>query len=334
MINNNLQKQKLNLGMKKLYILFIGLMIFAVDMNAQTLEELKAKKAELAAQASAKQAEIDALKGEIGNLKTEIDILSGWMTGFSGNVGFDFNKSKNWVASPNKNATSTSLGVSLAAFANKMTEKTMWRNKGIVTKAWQDVDLTDGGNGTGLFDNGTVDILNLSSLYGYRIHPKFSISALAELSTSVENFLAPGSLDFGVGGTWTPNNNLVVVLHPLNYHIGFSGQDGIESSGALGLKLRADYTNSFHLIGKKLNWSSTLTGFMPYSDTTTTILEDSEVPDGPTYEAGLMEYTWVNSVSFELWKGIGVGVGFGLRNADFESKKTQSYYSLGLSYNL
>ena len=125
-----------------------------------------------------------------------------------------------------------------------------------------------------------------------------------------------------------------MVLHPLNYHIGFSGQDGIDASGALGLKLRADYTNSFMVSGKKLNWSSTLTSFIPYSDTKTTILVDPSVPEGETYEAGLMEYTLVSTVSFELWKGIGVGGGFGLRNADFESLDTQSYYSLGLSYNL
>ena len=320
--------------MKKLYILFLGVVLFAFDMNAQTLEELKTKKADLATQAAAKQAEVDALNGEIGSLNTEIDILSGWLTGFSGNIGFDLNKSSNWVANPNKNASSSSLGISLAAFANKMTDKTMWRNKGILTKAWQDVDLEEGSNTDGLFDSGTVDIQNLSSLYGYRINPKFALSGLAELNTSLGNFLAPGALDFGVGGTWTPNNNLVVVIHPLNYHIGFSGQDGIESSGALGLKVRADYTNSFNVAGKKLNWSSTLTGFMPYSDTKTTILVDPDLPEGDTYDAGLMEYTWVNTVSFELWKGIGVGVGFGLRNADFESLDTQSYYSLGLSYNL
>lgn len=320
--------------MKKLYILFIGLVFFAFNTNAQTLEELKSKKAELAAQAAAKQAEADAINGEIGALNKEIEILSGWTTGFSGNIGFDFNKSNNWVANPNKNASSSSLGISLSAFANKMTKKTMWRNKGIVTKAWQDVNLEEESNDDGLFDSETVDILNLSSLYGYRVHSKFAISALAELNTSVVNFLSPGALDFGVGGTWTPSNNLVVVLHPLNYHIGFSGQDGIDASGALGLKLRADYTNAFVVAGKKLNWSSTLTGFLPYSDTETTILVDSTMPDGETYVAGLMEYTWVNTVSFEFWKGIGVGIGFGLRNADFESLDTQSYYSLGLSYNL
>ena len=149
--------------MKKNYILLFGLILFAFNTNAQSLEELEAKKADLVAQASAKQAEVDALNGEIGSLNTEISILSGWTTGFSGNLGFNFNKSKNWVASPNPEASSSSLGLSLAAHANKMTEKTMWRNKGLLNMAWQDVNLqsTEVDTSGGLFDNGTVDILNL-----------------------------------------------------------------------------------------------------------------------------------------------------------------------------
>ena len=320
--------------MKKVYILFLGLFLFASSTNAQTLDELKSKKAELAAKAAEAQATADALNGEIAGLDKEIDILSGWIKGFSGIVGFDFNKSNNWISSPNKDASSSALNLGLTAFANKMTEKTMFRNKGFINKSWQDVDLSEADGGTeedGLFDNGTVDILNLSSLYGYRIHPKFAISALGELNTSVENFLAPGALDIGVGGTWTPNNNLVVVIHPLNYHIGFSGIDGIESSGALGAKVRADYTNTFLVAGKNIAWSSTLTGFVPYSDTKTTFT-DAETME--TYEAGLTEYTWTNNLSFELWKGIGVGAGFGIRNADFESRDSQSFYTLGLSYSL
>ena len=307
--------------MKKLYILIFALMAFSVNTDAQTLEELKAKKAELSSEAAAKQAEVDALNGEIGALNREIDILSGWTTGFSGNLGFDFNKSNNWIANPNPEASSSSLAVSLAAFANKMTEKTMWRNKGLLTKAWQDIDVDEAGNGMGLFDQGTVDILNLSSLYGYRIHPKFAISALAELNTSIENFVNPGAFDIGVGGTWTPSNNLVVVVHPLNYHAGLSRTEGIESAGDLGLKLRADYTNTYNIAGKAMNFSSTITAFLPYAS----------AAEG---ENGLTEYTWINSISFELWKGIGVGIGAGLRSADFESPDTQSYYSLGLSYNL
>ena len=139
---------------------------------------------------------------------------------------------------------------------------------------------------------------------------------MAELNTSIENFVDPGAFDFGVGGTWTPNNNLVVVFHPLNYHAALSRTDGIDGIGALGLKLRADYTKGINLAGKNLNLSSTLTGFIPYSDD------------------NIQEFTWVNTVSFELWKGIGVGIGFGLRDAEFEFPDTQTYYSLGLSYNL
>ena len=177
------------------YILLIGIVLFTFNTNAQSLEELKAKKADLASQAAAKQAEVDALNGEIGSLTKEINILSGWMTGFSGNIGFNLNKSNNWVASPNPEASSSSLGLSLASFANKMTEKTMWRNKGLINMAWQDVNLqsVEVDTSGGLFDNGTVDILNLSSLYGYRIHSKFAISALAELNTSVKNFVNPGA---------------------------------------------------------------------------------------------------------------------------------------------
>jgi len=305
--------------MKKLYILFIGLMFFALNTNAQTLEELKTQKADLAAKASTLQAEVDALNGQIGALNKDIDILSGWLTGFSGNVGFDFNKSDNWVASPNANSSSTSLGLGLAAFANKMSDKHMFRNKGILTMAWQDVNLAEveGVVDTlGLFDSGTVDLLNLSSMYGYRIHPKFAISALGVLNTSVKNFANPGALDIGIGGTWTPSNNLVVMIHPINYHGALSRTEGIEGIGALGLKLRADYTNSYNLGGKAFNLSSTLEGFVPYSD------------------EKVREYTWLNSISFDLWKGIGVGVGFGLRNAEFESPDTQTFYNLGLAYNL
>ena len=51
------------------------------------------------------------------------------------------------------------------------------------------------------------------------------------------------------------------------------------------------------------------------------------------YQAGLMEYTWLNTISFEVWNGIGVGIGAGLRSADFEAiDQTQTYYNLGLSY--
>lgn len=313
--------------MKKLYTLVVLLTCLSTGVFAQTIDELKAQKAELAAAQAEAQAKADALKGEIGGLQDQIDILSGWTTGLAGNVGFDFNNSNNWVAAPNPNATSSGIGVALTAFANKMSEKTMFRNKLIANKAWQDIDgaTIDGQlietREDGLFDNATVDILNISSLYGYRVHPKFAISALGELNSSISNFLSPGTVDIGVGGTWTPSNNLVVVIHPLNYNLTWAAEgSGFEQAGGLGCKVRADYTNTYNIAGKDFGLSSTLTGFLPYGNND---------PD-----PSLFNYTWVNSVSFSIWRGIGVGVGFGFRGSEIESSDIQRYYNVGLSYNI
>jgi len=323
--------------MKIVYLVVIGISVFTFNSNAQSMEELKAEKANLSVQTAKKQREVDSLKNRITKINKEISILSGWLTGYSGNFGFDFNKSNNWKASPNKDASSSSLNIGLTAYANKVSQKTIWRNKGLISKSWQDVDIKSA-NGDrerdNLFQNSTVDILNLSSLYGFKYSPKLGITGLAELNTSIEGFLATGTLDFGIGATWTPQENFVLVVHPINYHLGFSSQDGIETAGAFGAKFRVEYTKNIYVIEKELTWSTTLSFFIPYTDKTTTFLEDPSMPDGPKYEAGFFEYTFVNNFRFTLWKGIGVGVGFGFRDADFESRDLQSYYSLGLTYSL
>ncbi len=317
--------------MKRLILISFSLFALVNMSNAQSIDEFNAMKAEKAAEVAELEGQIGALKGELDEIQKELDILSGWVSGYGGMIGFDFNSSNNWISNPNPDATSTALNANLSGFINKVTEKTFWNNKGIVTKAWQDIDLSSGDQSNdddNLFDNGTIDILNLSSLAGYKIHPKFALSSLGELNSSVENFLDPGTLDIGAGGTLLPIENMTVVVHPLNYHLAFSGVDGVESAGALGAKLRADYTRDFSVSGKKVSWSSTFTTFFPYSSDKQVI----PLPDGSNYEADLFEYTWLNSFAFEVWNGIGVGLGFGLRSADFESTDTQSYTSIGLAY--
>lgn len=290
---------------------FVGLSM----VSSQSIDELKAMQSEKQTMIDDLQAKINAAQAEVSSIQKEIDKLSGWKKGFSGIVGFDLNKSNGWAANPNPDATSSALNIGLTGFANKMGEKYFWNNKAVVTKSWQDVDLSDDEEDN-LFDYGTVDILNVQSLYGYKINDKLAISAMGDLNTSVENFLSPGVLDLGAGVTWLPASNLTVVVHPLNYHFAFSGVDGVDTEGGLGAKIRADYNQSFSIASKKMTWNSTLMSFIPYADK----------------EPSLFEYTWLNTLSFEIWKGIGVGIGFGLRNAEFESADTQSYTSLGLSY--
>lgn len=311
--------------MKSRILTLVCLLGFASLLQAQSLEELKTQKVALEEELGEAQAVADELKGRIGSLDTEIKKLSGWRTSLSGLVGFDLNSSDNWAANgDNATSESSSLNIGITAVANKLQEKSFWRNKALWSKAWQDVDTpAERAAGTDdklLKDGGITDILNIASLYGYKINKFLAASALGEVNTSVQNFLAPGTADIGVGFTWTPDiNDLVVVAHPLNYRYTWLADGKGESTGGLGLKLRADYNRVFDIVGKSIAWSSTLTTYVPYAS-----------PE-PETEA-LNEYTWINTLAFDLWNGIGVGVNFGIRQADFEVDDLQSFYSVGLSY--
>ena len=323
-------------------------MVFALACvnfaSAQTMEELKTKKAELEATIGEKQGEIDAVQGELDGINKELTYLSGWNTGVSGLIGMDFGKSNKWISNPNPSSSSSALSIGLTGYANREAPKYFWKNKLIINKAWQDIDILSGEDDK-LFDQGTVDILNLSSLAGYKLTEKIALSALGELNTSVENFLEPGTFDIGLGATWTPIPNMVVVVHPLNYHIAWSADGDASAQGAIGAKVRVDYQDEFNIKGKKISWSTTLTSFIPYSNKKTPVksvdafgiplLSDpTDVGSFVFRDAGLFEYTWLNTLSFQVWKGIGVGVNFGIRNSEFEFQDLQSFYSIGLSYTL
>ena len=323
--------------MKK--ILFIILTMCSCSLlfaqEDMTLEQLQAKKAEVQAKFDAASSEVNATQAELDDLQKQINILSGWMLGISGLVGFDLSGSKQWIANPNPTSRTTGLSMGLTGFANREQEKYFWNNKLIINKAWQKVNLM-GNDSSSLFDNGTVDILNISSLAGYKFSEKWAASALGEFNSSIENFLEPATFDIGAGVTWKPITNMTVVIHPLNYHLAWSSQSEIDVQGALGAKVRADYQDEFMIAGRKLSWSTTLTSFLPYKNEKTTIDEVDKygVPLGTTREAGLFEVTWLNTVSFQVWKGIGVGLNLGVRKANFEYPDPQTFYGLGLTYTL
>ena len=318
-------------NMKKIQLLLCFLMVAGM-MSAQSLDELRSMKADKAGAIAELQGQIDAINGEIGGLDAQITELTGWTTGVNGLIGFDFIKSNKWVANPNPESSSSALNIGVTTYANKDKSKYFWNNKGIIQKAWQDVNITTGGvesdNGD-LFDNGTVDILNLNSLAGYKLHPKLALSAMGELNTSIENFLEPGTADIGIGATWLPIQGMTVVIHPFNYHLAWSANGDADSEGALGAKIRADYGRDLNVLGRAVGWNSTFTTFFPY-----TSLDDVDGVAQPS----LQEFSWLNTLSFELWRGIGVGVGFGVRQAEFEltesggSATTQTFYNIGLSY--
>jgi len=304
--------------MKKLSILFL-LVFISFSANAQTAEDLKKEQAP-------KKAKIAKLSGEVKALQAKIDALPGWRKGAFGTIGGSISGFNNWYSRSAPNASAGNIGITVNGFANLIEDEFFWRNSGAINVGWVKIDDKDDATDSGDFETAT-DVFTLSSLYGKRLNKKWAVSGLAEYRTTIiDNFNDPGYLDLGAGITWTPTNNLVVVMHPGNYNFVFSSGDTVFES-SLGAKIVADYTKKYG----KLSVKSNLSIFQSYKT------------------ADLSNWTWTNSFGYTLWKGIGVGFELGLRNnkqealnnalitdtsAGFSSvdNKIQSYWLFGLSY--
>ncbi|HKL89936.1 MAG TPA: DUF3078 domain-containing protein, partial [Allomuricauda sp.] len=269
--------------MKKLLLVAMGF-LFMVSAYAQTKEELKA-------QIAPKKDSIKAIQKRVDDLQAKIDALPGWKIGAFGTIGGSISQFNNWFAQGIPNNSSGNIGFTVNAFANLQEEKFFWRNAANVNLSWVKLDDKDDPTDDDSFRQAT-DVFNISSLYGRKLSAKFAVSGLTEYRTTIlSNFNDPGYLDFGVGATWTPIPDLVVVMHPLNYNVVFSKEDTIFES-SLGAKIVADYTKQIGAISFKSNLSL----FQSYKS------------------SNLSNWTWTNSFSYTLWKMIGVGFDFGLRN--------------------
>jgi len=307
-------------------LIFLSILLLAiVTAKAQTKEELQAQKAE-------KQAIADAAQAEANALQAQINALPGWRVGAFGTIGGSLSNFNNWYAQGAPNNASGNIGITFNGYANLIQEKFFWRNSLTTNLNWVKLDDKDIDTDDDSF-RPTTDVFNVSSLYGRNITKSLAASALMEYRTTLlDNFNDPGYLDLGVGATWTPIENLIVVMHPLNYNFVFSsGETVFESS--LGAKIVADYTRQIGAINFKTNFST----FQSYKS------------------SDLSNFTWTNSFSYTLWKMIGVGFDFALRSNKQEAlnyiqnlpiadggnpaetfdtvdNKLQTYYTVGLSY--
>ena len=311
--------------MTKKLLFAVTLMLTVSFGFSQTKEELQAQKSE-------KQAAADALQAEANALQAQIDALPGWRVGAFGTIGGSLSNFNNWYSQGAPNNSSGSIGITFNGYANLIQEKFFWRNSLNTNLNWVKLDNKD----TDLDDdsfNPTTDVFNITSLYGRNITEKLAASTLLEYRTTLlNNFNDPGYLDLGVGVTWTPITDLIVVIHPLNYNFVFSKGDTVFES-SLGAKIVADYTRQ---IGD-INFKTNLSMFQSYKS------------------GDYSNWTWNNSFSYTLWKMIGVGFDFGLRSnkqealnytlgqlpADFVGEQPtfdnidndlQTYYTVGLSY--
>ena len=298
------------------------LLILGTSLSeAQTKEELEALKAE-------KQDSIDALTSKVDALQAEIDALPGWRLRATGTIGGSVSGFNNLYAKDKPNESVGNFGVNVFGFSVLIEDKFFWKNAMKINIGWVKFDDRDDDTDSDEYEVAN-DNFNLSSLYGRKLSDKFAISGLMEYrSTLVNNFNNPGFLDLGVGGTWTPLSELVVVIHPANYNFVFSDGDS-QYDSSFGAKVVADYTRKFG----DLNVKSNLSIFFSY--------EGSE----------LSNYTWTNAFSYTIWKSVGIGFDFGLRknhqealnfaltddpDATFDTvdNDLQSFWLLGLNINL
>ncbi|WP_369048253.1 DUF3078 domain-containing protein [Tenacibaculum sp. UWU-22] len=314
--------------MKKLILTF-ALLFTIVVLKAQTVEQLKKE-------LDTKKGEITKLQGEADALQSQIDKFPGWKFGAFGTLGANISGFNNWYSKGAPNTSAGNIGIIGNGFANLDREKYFWKNSANVNLSWVKNDNTDISTDSDKFD-GTNDVFTLSSLYGYKLSDKLAVSALGEYRTTlIDNFNNPGYLDLGTGITWTPIQNLVVVVHPLNYNFVFADNgDAFQSS--LGAKIYADYTRNIGAVNFKTN----LSAFQSYKT------------------GDLSNWTWINSFGYSFWKGVGLGFEFGLRQNKQEAlnnaieannalatpvspgptfstvdNKLQSYWLFGLNYSL
>ncbi len=309
--------------MKRLTTLGVALFSMTISFG-QTIDELKTEQA-------AKKDSVAAIQGRVDALQGQIDAFPGWKKGAFGTIGANISSFSNWYSQGTPDNNAGNIGVTINAFANLDKEKFFWRNGANVNLQWVKLDDKNNPNDSEDF-NGTTDVFNITSLYGYKLSEKFAISALGEYRSSIiNNFNDPGYLDIGIGATWTPITDMVVVIHPLNYNFVFAKNDAVYESST-GAKIVVDYTKQLGAVSFKTNFST----FQSYKS------------------GDLSNWTWVNSFGYTLWKGIGVGFEFGLRGNKQEAlaagiasavdagttpptfdnvdSPTQSYWMFGLNY--
>lgn len=308
-------------------ILFVAVVFMVNAASAQTKEELNAA-------LKVKKDSIAAIQGRANKIQAQIEALPGWNIGAFGTIGGSLSGFNNWFAQDIPNNDAGTIGITFNGYANLKQDKYFWRNNTLVNLAWVKLDNRDDPDDNDEFREAT-DVFTLTSLFGYKLTETIAVSTLGEYRTTLlSNFNNPGYLDLGVGATWTPINNLVVVVHPLNYNFVFSDGDA-QFESSLGAKIVADYTRKIGAINFKTN----LSAFYSYEN------------------ADYSNWTWTNSFTYTLWKAIGVGFDFGLRSNKQEAfnyalaqaaiavpppavtptlentdNELQSFWNLGLSY--
>lgn len=311
--------------MKKLVFTFFSFLLMSIILQAQTLEELKAMKAE-------KEAIKDNIDKEIADLDEKIKKFPGWTKGIAGLVGLDFNGANNWFANDIETNTSRGFGLTINGFANGNMEKHFIKNSlltSINTSKATNKNLNDA---TGIEEaeeeiSARASYLELTNLTGFYVAKNIAGSAKASYVTTIFEFNEPGQLAFSLGATWKPSSDFALYVHPIGYLWTFPTNIFASTYGA---EVGATYSGE---IIPGVEWTSNLNAFISY--------RAREVAGIDRPASDISNWTWNNAFAIaDLYKGIGLGINLGLRNNKqlgfaknvSDGGGIQMIYGVGLSY--
>ncbi len=264
------------------------------------------------------QAVVDSLKEQIASIRKAKVSLPYWDAGGQALCGFHYAGFSNWAnRGKDVNSSSANMSIGLSGFAKTVGESYFWRNQGKMNVGWQRYSSKEKEKSS--FVN-TTDVVKLETHYGQNIQKDLSISVMGEWDSNVlGNALSPSYLDLSMGITWSPEENLVTVVHPVNYEMILVDTDGYKSSS--GAKLAMDYKEELH---SDVHMSIDLNGFISYRDI-----------------AYLSNLTTTLGFNMKIFDSIGLGLEYAMRISEQESlqlsdgeKVMQSYMVMGISYEL
>ncbi|MFT4568443.1 MAG: hypothetical protein ACI9FN_003412 [Saprospiraceae bacterium] len=299
-----------------LVFLLVHLIAFSQDTlvtSTLTIQEV------IKERVSKHQKEIDSLNKQLALIKDSLQEYPIWKIGGGALSGFDFNSFSNWAnRGENINSSASSFNLGVNGFLNKKGENHFWRNQARINVGWQKFRRSDE-DVEAQFEK-IADMLQLVTHYGYNICPEIAMSALSEWESNlIDQTINPSYLDMSLGFTWTPNLDLVSIMHPISYEFALADEEGFESS--LGAKLIFEYSKS---IEKRISLQSNFSGFISY--------EELDF---------LSNFTWRNGVKIKFFKGIGLGLEYALRVSrqetiaiDLTDEHLQSYLVMGMSFEL
>ncbi|MCB9304733.1 MAG: DUF3078 domain-containing protein [Lewinellaceae bacterium] len=293
--------------------------------TTEELQVLLATKAQaldtVNAQLMALTAQSESLKMEMIALKDQITPYPRWRGGLSTTMGLNLANYDNWLPRKPSSLSSATIAAAANIFMRLDQRRYFWKNDLAANLGWLKFDDKDIPDDNDSF-RPTSDVLNIRSLFGWKITKKLAFSTMMEYRTSLLNgrFNNPSYLDLGsLGLAWTPTPNFSATLHSLNYNFVFS-RDEFNFEGSLGAKLVVDYEQA---LAKGLAWKSNFSAFASYKKL-----------------SELSNWAWSNNFSTAV-KGFGVGLDLALRSnkqesraAELDENPLQLFWVLGVSYNL